>query len=60
MSLRYELGIIISVDFIVEFYRSMKTSYAIENTGIGYSAAYPMGAERCLFKVSSFGFLVEF
>ena len=26
-----------------------------ENLQMGYSAAYPTGAERCLFKVSGFG-----
>ena len=26
---------------------------------MGYSVAYPTGAERCLFKVYSFGFIVS-
>ena len=33
-----------------EFYRSMKPLQTLKNTGMGYSAAYPTGAERCLEK----------
>ena len=40
---------IISIDFMGEFYRSMKPTHTTKNTGMGYSAAYPTGAERCLF-----------
>ena len=39
---------IISVDFMDEFCRSMKPLQISINTGMGYSAAYPTGAERCL------------
>ena len=48
---------IILFDFMGEFYRSMKPSNTTKKTGMGYSAAYPTGAERCLFQ--SFGFLVS-
>jgi len=40
---------IIPVDFMDEFCRSMKPLQTLKNTGMGYSAAYPTGAERCLF-----------
>ena len=37
---------IILVDFMDEFCRSMKPLQTLKNTGMGYSAAYPMGRER--------------
>ena len=39
---------IILIDFMDEFYRSMKPSHTTKNTGMGYSAAYPTSAERYL------------
>ena len=39
---------IILIDFMDEFCRSMKPLQTLKNTGMGYSAAYPTGAERCL------------
>ena len=39
---------IILTDFMDEFCRSMKPLQTLKNTGMGYSAAYPTGAERCL------------
>ena len=44
---------IILFDFMGEFYRSMKPLQTFKNTGMGYSAAYPTGAERCLFQSKS-------
>ena len=41
---------IISVIFMGEFWRSMKQLHTSKNTAMGYSAAYPTGAERCLFQ----------
>ena len=41
---------IITADFMGEFDRSMKPSNIIENTAMRYSAAYPMGAERVVFR----------
>ena len=42
---------IILIDFMGELYCSMKPTHTLKNTGMGYSAAYPTGAERCLFLV---------
>ena len=41
---------IISIDFMGEFCRSMKPTHTTKNTAMGYSAAYPTGAERSLEK----------
>ena len=37
---------IISIDFMGEFYRSMKPLQTLKNTGMGYSAAYPTMRRR--------------
>ena len=39
---------IILFDFMGEFWRSMNQLHTLKNTGMGYSAAYPTGAESCL------------
>ena len=43
--LKVKNGIIL-IDFMDEFCRSMKPLQTLKNTGMGYSAAYPTGAER--------------